>query len=439
MRLLEFCRNKSFWFLDRLKGSAVKEALTILEKCENSEWNDEEVFSYQKKQLIKLLKHCQNTVPIYGKIDSLKLCDWPILKKNDYREDYSKYLSIAYQKEKLFPMSTSGSTGTPFVCYQDLGKRRHVYAEVLYYNGKVNYQIGKRIIYLRSIVGECNKSVIQQIFQNIYLLDCQDLSDDGIEKKLNFIRKYTKKCDAMLMGYSSTLDAFRRYFDKFGHEKAQECNISGIVGGSEMLFDNTRMSLEQAFHCKCVSRYANEENGFLGQDYTKNNIFIPNRANYYIEILKLDSDESAELNEVGRIVVTDLYNYAMPMIRYDTGDVGAWTIVKEHGVTRKAIGSFGGRIVDMIFDSEGKALSPHSITNLMWRYQNIKQFQFAQIACKTYEMRLVIENGSINEKKMIDELHVIVGKDAFLSIKYLSTISTAKSGKKKYILNEMFS
>lgn len=102
MRLLEFCRNKSFWFLDRLKGSAVKEALTILEKCENSEWNDEEVFSYQQKQLIKLLKHCQNTVPIYGKIDSLKLCDWPILKKNDYREDYSKHLSIAYQKKSCF-------------------------------------------------------------------------------------------------------------------------------------------------------------------------------------------------------------------------------------------------------------------------------------------------------------------------------------------------
>ena len=51
MRLLEFCRNKSFWFLDRLKGSAVKEALTILEKCENSEWNDEEVFSYQNTYL----------------------------------------------------------------------------------------------------------------------------------------------------------------------------------------------------------------------------------------------------------------------------------------------------------------------------------------------------------------------------------------------------
>ena len=61
MRLLEFCRNKSFWFLDRLKGSAVKEALTILEKCENSEWNDEEVFSYQQKQLIKLLKQYLST------------------------------------------------------------------------------------------------------------------------------------------------------------------------------------------------------------------------------------------------------------------------------------------------------------------------------------------------------------------------------------------
>ncbi len=70
---------------------------------------------------------------------------------------------------------------------------------------KLIIRSGKRIIYLRSIVGECNKSVIQQIFQNIYLLDCQDLSDDGIEKKLNFIRKYMKNCDAMLMGYSSTL------------------------------------------------------------------------------------------------------------------------------------------------------------------------------------------------------------------------------------------
>lgn len=67
-----------------------------------------------------------------------------------------------------------------------------------------------------------------------------------------------------------------------------------MVAGSEMLYDSTRKSMEKAFNCKCVSRYANEENGFLGQDYTENNVFLVDRADYYIEILKFDSDEKAE-------------------------------------------------------------------------------------------------------------------------------------------------
>lgn len=79
-------------------------------------------------------------------------------------------------------MSTSGSTGTPFRCYQDVNKKRHVNAEVLYYNGLVNFKIGKRIIYFRSIVGEVAKSSLVQFLQNIRLIDCQNLSDEGITK-----------------------------------------------------------------------------------------------------------------------------------------------------------------------------------------------------------------------------------------------------------------
>ena len=128
----------------------------------------------------------------------------------------------------------------------------------------------------------------------------------------------------MVLSYASTLDAFRKYFQKYGADEAKGCKVYGIVSGSELLQDITRDSLEKAFGCKVVSRYANEENGFLGQDDVDNNVFIPNRADYYYEILKLTSDEPAAKGEVGRIVVTDLYNYAMPFVRYDTGDVGAW-------------------------------------------------------------------------------------------------------------------
>jgi phenylacetate-CoA ligase len=333
-------------------------------------------------------------------------------------------------------MTTSGSTGTPFTSYQNKEKRKRVYAEVLYYNGKVNYQIGKRIIYFRSVVGEVAKSSVQQFSQNIYLVDCTDLSDVGIENSLNLIAKLTRHSEAMVMGYASTMDAFRRYLDKYGFEKARKCNVSGVVSGSEMLYDETRTTMEQAFNCKCVSRYANEENGFLGQDYEVNNVFIPNRANYYIEILKLDSDEPAADGEVGRIIVTDLYNYAMPMIRYDTGDVGAWTTVNDNGRLRKAIGSFGGRKIDMVFNTKGSAISPLSFTNLMWRYQNVRQFQFAQISPSGYEMRIV-KIGDVNEKELLQRLHHYVGADANINVVYLDHIASLKSGKKKYVTNEM--
>lgn len=439
MTIFELCRNQAFWLMDAIKGGNVKKYLQLLKNCEDGKWTDDEIENYQYKKTIKLLQHCRSTVPFYKSQTSTNLIDWPVVKKATFKNGYEQFLSSCYQKENLIRMSTSGSTGTPFVCYQDVMKKRHVNAEVLYYNGQTGYQIGRRIIYLRSVVSEISKSKLLQFAQNIYLLNCTDLSDRGIEEKIDFIREYTKDCGAMMMGYSSTLDAFRKYFEKYGFDKAAGCNLYGIVGGSTMLYDNTRWAMEKAFNCKCFSRYANEENGFLGQDGVENNTFFMNRANYVVEILKLNSDEPAEIGEIGRIVVTDLYNYAMPMVRYDTGDVGAWSFVEHNGKSRKAIGSFGGRVVDMIYNCNGETTSPHSISTAMWKFQNIEKYQFAQKEIGIYEIRLVLSenNTIINENELIKALKVVVGQSADICVKILDDIPPLKSGKYRYIINEM--
>lgn len=333
-------------------------------------------------------------------------------------------------------MTTSGSTGTPFTAWQDSGKKRHVNAEVLHYNGKIGYKIGRRIIYFRSIVNEVSKSPLQQFMQNIYLIDCADLSDKKIKENLRQIRKLSRNGGAMILSYASTLDAFRKYFEKHGTEEAQGCNIYGIVSGSEMLQDITRDSLSEAFKCKVVSRYANEENGFLGQDEQTNNFFLHNRANYYIEILKLDSDEEAEPGEVGRIVVTDLFNYAMPMVRYDTGDVGAWQEITVNGVKRKAIGKFGGRKVDMIFDCEGNQISPHSITNGMWCFTDIQQYQFIQKGPAEYLLKITTDKD-IDTNKLLALYKGILGAKADIKLEICDDIPVLASGKRRYIVNEM--
>ena len=436
MTLLEYCRNKAFWLMDSLRGGEIRQALQQLERIEGGQMSDTEVDRYQQGRLEKLLKHAMLTVPRCRTMTSLELKDWPVTNKDSYRSNYDMSISTSFNKESLIRMSTSGSTGTPFICYQNLGKKRHVNAEVLFYNGQTGYKIGCRIIYLRSVVREISKSQLMQFAQNIYLLNCTDLSDQGIKDKLDFIRRYTKHSPAMLMGYSSTLDAFRKYFDQHGYESAKGCHLLGVVGGSTMLYDNTRLAIERAFDCKCFSRYANEENGFLGQDGIENNVFLMNRANYVTEILKMDKDEPVDNGGIGRIVVTDLFNYAMPMIRYDTGDVGTWTTIENHGVRRRAIGSFGGRVVDMVFNSKGEAVSPHSISTAMWKYQQVEQYQFAQVGLGQYEIRLNLKEESLNEVELIADLKRVVGFDAVIFVRYVDEIPVLASGKRRYIVNE---
>lgn len=436
MKLLEFARGSAFWVLDALKGGKVRSALTILHNCEDGIWSEEQIRKYQMEQIQRLLTHAKNTVPYYKNQIGTDLSQWPVVNKNVLRSNGNAVLSSQYAKDSLIAMSTSGSTGTPFTSYQDVDKKKHVNAETLYYNGKIGFSIGRRIIYLRSVVAEVQKSQMQQFAQNIYLLECNDLSDEGIKEKLKFIVDYSKDCGAMVMGYASTLTAFQKYFDKYGFEDVQRANVYGVISGSEMLYDATRETIENAFHCKCVSRYANEENGFLGQDDNENNVFLMNRADYYIEVLKMDSDTSADENEVGRIVVTDLYNYAMPMIRYDTGDVGAYIRKKYNGVERMAISSFGGRSVDTIRDADNNLVSPHAITNLMWKYKVIKQFQFIQRGKGEYKLMLNANPEEVEETVLMNDYRRILGAQANLEVEYCDDIPVLASGKRRYIVNE---
>lgn len=434
MNILEFARNRAFWLIDALKGGKVREALDILKNVEDGVWDETHIQDYQSRCLEKLLLHAKKTVPFYSNQKDTILEHWPVVNKNVLRENKEIVLSSIFNKNQLIRMSTSGSTGTPFVSWQNIEKKRHVNAETLYYNGKIGFQIGRRIIYLRSIVTEVQKSNFQQFAQNIYLLDCNDLSDKGIKEKLRFIVQYSKDCGAMLMGYASTLTAFQKYFDKYGYEEVKEANIYGVVSGSEILYDNTRNIIEKAFQCKCVSRYANEENGFLGQDGIINNVFYMNRANYYFEILKMDSDTPADDGEIGRIVVTDLYNWAMPMIRYDTGDVGAFN--KNTSNNKFAIGSFGGRVVDSIENCEGELVSPHAITNLMWEYKSVKQFQFVQKNVGHYRIILNVGNERIDEIELKNKFLKILGELACVEFEYTNDIPVLASGKRRYIVNE---
>ena len=123
MNLLESCRYIAFWSIDAARGGKVRKAYNLLKNIDSGIFNDEEIASYQEKAITNLLQHARKTVNAYKGQATLNLCDWPVVRKTELKDDLDNHMSSSFSKEKLFVMSTSGSTGTPFRCYQDVNKK----------------------------------------------------------------------------------------------------------------------------------------------------------------------------------------------------------------------------------------------------------------------------------------------------------------------------
>lgn len=436
--LLVMSRGAAFWFLDLLKGRKIKIAYNDIKKMYSLDSLDYQVSFYQKQVLTKLLKYAVENTKFYSDLEfKQSLNDYPVINKNIIKEKQHEFLSKDYSIEQLVVMSTSGSTGTPFLAYQDKDKKKRVTAEIIYYSEKAGYRVGSNLIFLRALTDKSKKSSLQQWIQNETLIDISNLNDNAIEIVLRKINEVSTS-GSMILAYASTYDMLKDYFNKNKFSKSENSSITGIISGSEMLFDDTRRAMSEAFDCKCISRYSNQENGIIGQDDNENNVFVINEANYIVEIFKTDEDILAEEGEVGRIVITDLYNYAMPMIRYDTGDIGSIKIVElKNGIKKKAITNFGGRKVDVVYDSKGDRLSPHIITNNLWSFPEIKQYQFIQTDLIEYLVKINVNGLFERENELILTLKKLLGEKAEITIERVSEIPVMASGKRKYIINEI--
>lgn len=436
MRLMSIIRSKSFWLLDNLKGGYVRNAYSTISNIDHRDSNDRYVIDYQNSAWKALRNHAVSETSYYKKYsEEMDLDAFPIVTKNDFKNDQDSFLSSNYRKEKLVQMSTSGSTGTPFVSYQNATKKKWVNAEVIFYSEKVGYRLGENLSYIRTVVKQNKKTGLKQFLQNQTLINCGLLNDEGIESLLKVLQKKSRKGDITLLGYGSTYKLISDYLKRNNIKTIKELSITGGISGSDLLFDDVRTKIEELFGgSRLVSRYSNEENGIIGQDDSINNVFEINEASYIVEIVD-DNGKSVPDGVIGHIVVTDLYNYAMPMIRYDTGDMGAIEYIENRGRTKRCIGSFSGRKVDMIYDAKGNPISPHTITNYMWDYTDVKQFQVIQNDKSKYVIKLNVDESFSREDDLINTYKNLFGLTASIDIEYVDEIPVLNSGKRRYIIN----
>ncbi len=173
----------------------------------------------------------------------------------------------------------------------------------------------------------------------------------------------------------------------------------------------------------------------LAQECVENKEFHVNSASYHIELLKIDADDLVGVGEPGRIVVTDLFNHAMPLIRYDTGDIGVWKSEAECGWHSQVFSSIQGRMVDFIFDTDGNRISPKSFLSYMRPFDKLLQYQFIQEGEKQYVLKLNGAEGHYDDAAFVNLFKGILGKDAEIVIEHVNEIPVLASGKRNAVVN----
>lgn len=440
MNMNAFFLRSKFWIKDYFKGSPIGKPYREIKFL--SEHSAEEGRPLREKKLQELLSYARTHCKFYEKISTNDLSSFPVMNKSLYLENYDLIRipseKIPYQTGKVHIQTTSGSTGTPFAVPQDTRKRERRIAELKYFGKIVGFKSHETLIHLRTWNKWQTKSPKQIKSENIIPFDISQMDSNRMKDLCNLIIEKKALC---LRGYASSFDLLSKYVEQ---HPTTFPSLKICIAGSEALQEDVRAAVKRNLHCEIISQYANEECGIMAQEriptQDKDNVMYLNYASYFFELLKLDKDEPAEYGELGRIVVTDLHNYAFPIIRYDNGDVGIMSAPNEYSNGYPILQKLYGRRLDVCTTTENKPFSPMTIGRILKHYDKIYQWQFIQESQTEYRLRIVTHNDidlSSYLSSAIFELKKILGNKAVISIEKVNEIPVLASGKRKAVVNEL--
>lgn len=429
-------RKLLFWKIDKIKGGKIKEHFTEIANI-LSEPNNQSNVLLKEKSLRDLLTHAVTTTKFYKDFDEDDVTTFPVIDKNIIRAHFDGFISSNYSEDELLSVVTSGSTGTPFKVFQDKNKRNRNTADTIFFAQKAGFEIGDKLFYLKIWSANNHKSNLLAILQNVVPFDVFKLDNSEIEKLLDLLAG--AKGRNGILSYASALEEVCRHLDLNGFERINKIQISSALSMSESLSEYTKTSFKKHFGIEVYARYSNLENGIISQQFENGgNSYFVNTASYFLEIFKLEEDILADPGELGRIVVTDLFNYGMPLIRYDTGDIGQYALDANGGNDLSVLEHIEGRKLDLLYNTKGELVSSYIMYKNMWKYPEISQYQLFQNHVKDYVFKINAEKGFEREGELVEEFISYLGQDANFKVEYVSEIPLLSSGKRKKIVNNYY-
>lgn len=378
-------------------------------------------------------------VPFYQRLTSgiSALTDLPVVDKLMVKENTRDFLRVGVESDNLVSRTTSGSTGIPLTVYLDRERVHRNQAGVaasLTYAGADPFA---PIVRAKQWGRIPPKTRATQILREHYPARA-DLLDPASAEPL---RKWVqRRKNVMFLGYPSYLEMIFRVFEESGVRFAPG-NVRTLISAAEAPTPYFFDAAERLFGVQAFARYSSMEMGAMSiSDRNDWRTYKFDTSSYHVEVLREDSDEPVEPGGLGRLVITDLHNQAMPLLRYDTGDLGQFA-VDEHGeVRRNTITNLHGRRLDVLV--AGTASSPRKLHPLaIWapaaEISELRQFQLRQHDVGRFTWVLNVEKSAEIERRLRDALDERVGDIIECGFEYVDEMPVMASGKRKFFTTDI--
>jgi phenylacetate-CoA ligase len=442
-------RNITFPLWQKRHGYKV---LPYLQELEVSEWyTPGELKELQWEKLQALLRHCYRNVPYYRKVfDSLSLRpesfgkaedlqQIPILEKDVLRRNIEQ-MKATDVKRAFGVQRSGGSTGDQLVLPSDRTALDYGEAAKCRARKWWGWNIGDRnakFMGIPFIERNIKGTLREHLIRNKTNLRSYGLTEQVIRKYYKLLRRHRVR---FVYGYPSALHAFAV---SLGEEDLDpsKLGIKGICTTGEILGDSQRELLNRVFGCPVFDEYGCSEVTLIAHECPSGSMHIASE-NVFAEFIS--PNDSLGSDQLKDIVITDLNNYYLPLLRYRVGDKGNESEqMCSCGRGLPLMENVVGRQTDMVVLESGELAHPmfleEIIGGLTRKGVRIRQFRVIQKSRKDFLALLAVEEGE--EPAIVDfflaGLRKHVGRDVDVNFRFVDSIPRETSGKLRFFVSEI--
>jgi phenylacetate-CoA ligase len=431
----KFLKNIIFPFADLVSRTKIIYFYDLINEMQK--WSRTDIYQWQFDHLKKLLtyayaksefyKHIFDEKKIlpadFKSIDDIK--HLPVITKEIIKSNWNK-IALGDNSGKRYKFAaTGGSTGSPLKYLLDIDTWSYISANRLFYWEKSGYHLGDKHISLgsSSLFPVSKRSLKHELFYFLkgkIPLNGVNMSDEVITYYFDFIKQKNIK---FINGYASSIFLLADFSQR---NPAYKLLLNTCIPTSEILTDHYRKTIHKAFNCKILDAYGAADGGLSA--YNLNGYFeVGYNSLIYV-------NNNSEL--IKPIYVTDLFNYAFPIINYEVGDEVEINNETTYAYNGQIIKKVMGRISEIIRLSNGRVLTGPGFT-ILFKDLDIKAYRITKLNDLAIKCEIIPgQNYDKNQEDMIlGTLKKHAGVDCSIQILQRDLFEQNISGKRNYFIS----